>query len=95
MRQMPVGIIRDAPARSDTLQRAEETPMRFDDGQTILFTGDSITDCDRAHPIGAGGGLGNGYVSLVDGLLSVWYPQRVIRVLNSAYMWGCDGLDFR
>ena len=57
--------------------------MNLDNGQTLLFTGDSITDCGRGHPIGKGGGLGDGYVAMVDSLLSAWYPERVIRVLNS------------
>ena len=57
--------------------------MKIENGQSLLFTGDSITDCGRARPIGAGTGLGNGYVAFVDSLLSVFYPQRRIRVLNS------------
>ena len=56
--------------------------MKLDNGQTILFTGDSITDCGRTHPIGERGGLGDGYVAEVDSMLSAWYPARVIRVLN-------------
>ena len=57
--------------------------MKLENNQTILFTGDSITDCGRSHPIGAGDGLGDGYVAFVDSLLSSWYPQRLIRVLNT------------
>ena len=48
----------------------------------ILFIGDSITDCDRARPVGEGGGLGNGYVSVVNALLTAAYPQHHLRVLN-------------
>ncbi len=48
----------------------------------LLFIGDSITDCDRARPIGEGTGLGNGYVSLVNALLTASYPQHHIRILN-------------
>jgi lysophospholipase L1-like esterase len=46
--------------------------------------GDSITDCDRARPIGEGlfDALGTGYVSLVDGLLMARYPAHGIRVVN-------------
>lgn len=46
--------------------------------------GDSITDCDRARPIGEGlfDALGTGYVSLVDGLLRARYPAHGIRVVN-------------
>lgn len=57
--------------------------MKIENGQSILFTGDSITDCDRAHPIGEGAGLGEGYVAFADSLLAACYPQRNIRVLNS------------
>ncbi len=46
--------------------------------------GDSITDCDRARPVGEGlfDALGHGYVSLVDGLLTARYPAHGIRVVN-------------
>jgi len=46
--------------------------------------GDSITDCERARPVGEGlfDALGTGYVSLVDGLLTARYPAHGIRVVN-------------
>src|SRR6476646_8582567 len=46
--------------------------------------GDSITDCERARPVGEGlfGAQGKGYVSLVDALLGAVYPQHAIRVVN-------------
>jgi lysophospholipase L1-like esterase len=46
--------------------------------------GDSVTDCGRAQPVGEGlfNALGNGYVSLVDSILTVLYPERSIRVVN-------------
>lgn len=49
----------------------------------LLFIGDSITDCGRERPIGEGGGLGDGYVSLVHALLAATYPQQPIRVTNT------------
>lgn len=52
------------------------------DGDRLLFIGDSITDCGRARPVGEGGGLGNGYVSLVDAHLAVNEPGRRVRVTN-------------
>lgn len=52
-------------------------------GQTLLFTGDSITDCGRARPLGEGSALGEGYVSQVDILLRAHYPQTPVRVLNT------------
>lgn len=57
--------------------------MTIADGETILFTGDSITDCGRAWPLGAGAGLGNGYVSLVDSAWAAKHPECRIRVLNT------------
>jgi acyl-CoA thioesterase I len=49
------------------------------DGQTILFIGDSITDCGRR---GAEGPLGSGYVKLVSELTTVRYPERSIQFIN-------------
>ncbi len=57
--------------------------MKLADGDTILFTGDSITDCGRAWPVGEQAGLGDGYVAFVDSLLSVYRPDVRIRVLNT------------
>ena len=78
--------------------------MKIEDGQTLLFTGDSITDCERIYPFGEGAGLGNGYVALVDSLLSAWYPDRIVRVLNTGISgnrvidleirWHSDILDY-
>lgn len=50
----------------------------------LLFIGDSVTDCDRARPVGEGlfGATGKGYVTQVDGLLSAAYPGHGIRVVN-------------
>ncbi len=77
--------------------------MRIEDKQTILFIGDSITDCGRNHPIGEGNGLGSGYVSIVDSLLTSFYPEKLIRVCNTgiggnrvtdlADRWQTDAMD--
>jgi lysophospholipase L1-like esterase len=50
----------------------------------LLFIGDSITDCERARPVGEGlfGAVGKGYVSLVEGLLAAIHPAHAIRVVN-------------
>lgn len=55
----------------------------------LLMIGDSITDVERKQPVGEGlwGGLGKGYVALVDALLQSTYPERQIRVVNM----GCSG----
>lgn len=57
--------------------------MKIADNQTILFTGDSITDCGRGYPVGKGDRLGNGYVSFINGLFGAYYPYLRITVLNT------------
>ena len=57
--------------------------MKVEHHQKLLFTGDSITDCDRGYPIGEGDGLGTGYVACVDSLLAAAYPERIVRILNT------------
>ena len=58
--------------------------MKLEKGQKLLFIGDSITDCERARPVGEGlfGANGKGYVALVDALLQSVYPELGIRVVN-------------
>lgn len=51
--------------------------------ETLLFTGDSITDCDRDRPVGEGQGVGNGYVAIVRSLLWATYPELQLRILNT------------
>nr|VFK42538.1 MAG: Lysophospholipase L1 [Candidatus Kentron sp. TC]VFK43313.1 MAG: Lysophospholipase L1 [Candidatus Kentron sp. TC] len=57
--------------------------MKLENGQSILFTGDSITDCGRVYPVGTGAGLGEGYVAFVNHLLTACYPERRIGILNT------------
>jgi lysophospholipase L1-like esterase len=57
--------------------------MKISDHDTLLFIGDSITDCGRARPLGQGDGLGEGYVNLVNSLLATCHPETRIRVLNT------------
>ena len=58
--------------------------MIVEQGQKLLFIGDSVTDCDRAKPDGEGlfEALGKGYVSYVNALLQAVYPEFGIRVVN-------------
>ena len=58
--------------------------MKLEKGQKLLFIGDSITDCERARPVGEGlfGANGKGYVALVDALLQSFYPELGIRIVN-------------
>ena len=57
--------------------------MKLSKNTSLLFTGDSITDCGRDRPLGQRHGLGNGYVSLVNALLQAVYPDHPVRVLNT------------
>jgi len=78
--------------------------MDLPNGTKLLFVGDSITDCGRGRPIGDRA-WGNGYVALVEALLTSRYPERKIRVINQglggntvrdlAQRWQTDVLDFR
>jgi lysophospholipase L1-like esterase len=58
--------------------------MHIQPKSKLVMIGDSITDCDRARPVGEGlfDALGKGYVSFVDGLLTARYPAHGIRVVN-------------
>lgn len=61
--------------------------MKIDAGMNLLFVGDSITDCGRAHPVGEAnpwnwGEIGDGYVRTVAAYLGAAYPERKIRVRN-------------
>ena len=50
----------------------------------LVMIGDSVTDCERARPVGEGlfGAIGKGYVAQVDGLLMSAYPAHQIRISN-------------
>lgn len=50
----------------------------------IVFIGDSITDCERARPIGEGlfGAVGKSYVGLLEGFLGAIHPGHGIRLVN-------------
>lgn len=52
----------------------------MESGQTLLFAGDSITDCDRRDPAHAP--LGRGYVRQLHDLLIVRNPEISLRILN-------------
>ena len=51
----------------------------IEDGETMLFIGDSITDCARRTEVAP---LGDGYVRLFADLTTAAYPDRMIRYLN-------------
>jgi lysophospholipase L1-like esterase len=59
-------------------------PLQLKPHSKLLFIGDSVTDAERARPVGEGlfGAIGKGFVAQVDGLLSATYPAHGIRVVN-------------
>ena len=60
-------------------EESEKKSFLIQDSQTVVFIGDSITDCGRrdvARP------LGNGYVRMAVDLVAAKYPQRQITFFN-------------
>ena len=53
--------------------------MKIKSGQTILFIGDSITDCGRR---GTDAPLGSGYVKLFADTLIIRHPEKAITVVG-------------
>lgn len=58
--------------------------MIFEKGNKILFIGDSISDYDRARPVGEGlfDAWGKSYVANVGALLGCTYPELHLRIVN-------------
>lgn len=59
--------------------------MIFENGDRIVFAGDSVTDMGSAQPVGEGlfDNLGRSYVRIIENMLSVWYPEINLRITNS------------
>lgn len=59
--------------------------MIFENMDRIVFAGDSVTDMERARPLGEGlfDNLGRSYVRVVDNMLGAWYPEILVRVTNA------------
>lgn len=55
-------------------------PTQLQNGQTLLFIGDSITDCGRRESAGAP--LGYGYVRFFSDLLLTREPHKHVRIIN-------------
>jgi len=55
-------------------------PTKLKSGETLLFIGDSITDCGRREPQHQP--LGCGYVQMVTDMLTIREPQKKITVIN-------------
>ncbi len=58
--------------------------MLIETNSKLVMIGDSITDCGRSRPIGemAFNGLGNGFVNIVNGILTATHPEKKIRIYN-------------
>ena len=58
--------------------------MLFEKGDTVLFIGDSISDYERARPVGEGlfNAWGTSYVANAASLLSCMYPELRLRIIN-------------
>ncbi len=58
--------------------------MKLAPKSKLVLIGDSITDCERARPVGEGlfGAVGNSYVQLLEGFLGAIHPAHAIRVVN-------------
>ena len=79
--------------------------MKIEKHSTLLFIGDSITDCGRSRPVGERGGLGNGYVGQINAILNATLPSQPIQVLNTGISgnrvcdledrWQTDVLDLK
>lgn len=74
--------------------------MLLEKNSRLVFIGDSITDAGRERPLGqarpwhpsAITGLGSGYVSIVNALLTARYPGEKISIINNG-MSGNNVLD--
>ena len=53
--------------------------MFIEKNATILFQGDSITDCGRDRETGT---LGNGYPKYIAGLFNSMYPELNVKFIN-------------
>ncbi len=59
--------------------------MLFENGDRIVFAGDSVTEMESVNPVADGdpGDLGRGFVRITYNMLNTWYPERFIRITNS------------
>lgn len=59
--------------------------MIFEDGDKIVFAGDSVTDMGSGQPVGEDvlDGLGQGYVRIIANVLTAYAPELNITIFNS------------
>jgi lysophospholipase L1-like esterase len=113
-RREAVGAMLGLPALAALGLPAEAAQMKPKAGgllieahSKLVMIGDSITDVERARPIGEGRdpALGRGYPALVDALLGAVYPDHWIRVVNMGISgnttrdlqarWATDVIDLK
>lgn len=70
--------------------------MKLEKRSRLIMIGDSITDCDRVYdaPPAGWGSFGNGYVQLVNSILTGLSPESEIMVINKGIS-GNTILDFK
>lgn len=58
--------------------------MIFEPMDRIVFAGDSVTDMGSAQPVGEGlfDNVGQSYVRIIENMLSTWYPEVYLRVIQ-------------
>lgn len=58
--------------------------MKIAPRSRLVMIGDSVTDCNRARPVGEGSAaaLGDGYVAEINALLLATHPEQGIRITN-------------
>ena len=59
--------------------------MIFDNGDRIVFAGDSVTDMGSSQPVGEGlfDNVGRSYVRILENMFSTFYPEVFLRITNS------------
>src|SRR5947208_836378 len=79
-----LGLPASGEAAGGSQMKAKTGGLLIEAHAKLLMIGDSITDVERARPIGEGRdpALGRGYVATVDALLGAVYPDQWIRVIN-------------
>ena len=81
--------------------------MLIKNNSKLVVTGDSVSDCERARPVGEGrfGAIGKSYVAFIDAFFKNAYPESGIRVVNMGTSgdtvrsikerWDSDVLDLK
>jgi lysophospholipase L1-like esterase len=75
------GMLESAASRT---AKEQHMTLKLPPAARLVMIGDSITDCERARPVGEGrlDALGKGYVGIVNSLLQATVPAHRIRIIN-------------